>query len=115
MKKQIYEITFWARENKGEEVEEKIFSLLNEFNFELIKKIPLKTKELAYPINKEKFGQLGTIYFYGDPTKIENFKMKIKQINEILRFIILRRKSLKLEEAVKPEAEIEVSEAVYES
>lgn len=106
MKKQIYEITFWTKENRGEEVEKKIFSLLNEFNFELIKKIPLKTKELAYPINKEKFGQLGTIYFYGNPTKIEDFKIKFKQIKEILRFIIVKRKSVKIEEITKSEAEI---------
>ncbi len=97
MERKIYEITFWARQNKGEQVEEKLLSLLEKFNFELIKKIPLKTKELAYPIDKETSGELGTIYFYGLPEKIEELKNKVKQIKEILRFIILVRRGLKIE------------------
>ncbi len=95
MQRKIYELTFWIRQGKGEETLNKISLLMEEFNFELIKKIPLRTKEMAYPIMKDKIGDFGTVYFYGLPSKIEDFKKKIGKINNILRFVILKRKALK--------------------
>jgi ribosomal protein S6 len=51
---------------------------------------------MAYPIQKEKVGKFGTFYFNADKEKIEEFKNKVRGLPEILRFIILRRKHLKL-------------------
>ncbi len=96
MEPRKYEITYWIRVNvNSEEVENKILELLQKYNFELLKKIPAKTKNLAYPIKKETVGQLGTIYFSGTSDKIELFKEEVKKIKEILRFIIVRRKYIK--------------------
>lgn len=95
MERKIYEITFWARNGLGSKVEENLLELIKNFDFELIKKIPVKAKELAYPIQKETVGELGTIYFYGISNKMEEFQAKVRQIKEILRFIIVKRKALK--------------------
>ena len=113
MKNKIYEISFWARQDRGEEVSDKILSLIKEFDFELIKKMPLKTKEMAYPIMKEKIGDFGTIYFYGTQEKIENFKNRIKKIENILRFIVLKRKILKgiTDENIKLKSEAIINES----
>lgn len=91
----VYEITFWSKLDKGEEIKEKIISLFKDFNFELIKENIIKSKEMSYPIQKEKIGELVTIYFWGSNEKIESFKSMVKKIDGILRFILLKRKQLK--------------------
>jgi ribosomal protein S6 len=93
--KQIYELSFWLK-NDVDENDVLLEKLLENFNFEIIQKIPPKTKPLAYSIKKETIGKFGTFYFYADKEKIEEFKNKVKGLPEILRFIILRRKHLKL-------------------
>ena len=94
MGKQIYELSYWLKS----EVEENknLKELLEKFGFELIHENPPKIRNMAYPINKEKIGKFGTFYFYAQPEKIEEFKNKLKNLDEILRFIILKRKQLKL-------------------
>ena len=94
MRKQIYELSYWLKS----EVEENknIKDLLEKFKFEIIHENPPKLRNLAYPINKEKMAKFGTFYFYAQPEKIDEFKNKLKNNNEILRFIILRRKQLKV-------------------
>ncbi len=107
MESRKYEITYWIKADvKAEEIENKLLELLQKYGFKLLKKIPVKRKNLAYPIEKETIGQLGTIYFLGTNDKIEMFKEEVKKIKEILRFIILRRKYIKeliLEEKNKTE------------
>lgn len=94
MKKQIYELSYWL---KNEVEENKILKdLLEKFGFELIHENPPKVRNLAYPINKERTAKFGTFYFYATSDKIEEFKNKLRNLNEILRFIILKRKHLKL-------------------
>jgi ribosomal protein S6 len=93
--KQTYELSFWLK-NDAEENVSQLRKLFENFKFEIIQEIPPKTKALAYPIQKETVGKFGTIYFYAEKEKIEEFKNKVKALPEILRFIILRRKHLKL-------------------
>jgi ribosomal protein S6 len=93
--KQTYELSFWLK-NDAEENVSQLRKLFENFKFEIIQEIPPKTKTLAYPIQKETVGKFGTIYFYAEKEKIEEFKNKVKALPEILRFIILRRKHLKL-------------------
>mgnify|MGYP001035192730 CR=1 FL=1 len=95
MKRQIYELSYWLRQDIEENFD-KIKNLLENFNFEIIQEIPPQKKHLAYPIKKETIGKFGTFYFYADKEKIEDFKNKLRGIQEILRFIILKRKHLKL-------------------
>lgn len=109
MRKKIYEISFWTSQGQGEEVIDQILSLLQKFQFELIKKMPLKTKEMAYPIKKEKIGDFGTVYFYGFQEKIEEFKKELKKIEKILRFILLQRKTLKGLEEENKQTKIELN------
>jgi len=95
--KKIYEISFWIRKDyEPEEIEEKILSFLKDLDLELIKKMPSKMKDLAYPINKETQAYFGTIYLYSEPNKISLLEKKLKSLSEILRFVILERKTLKL-------------------
>jgi len=93
--KQIYELSFWLRNDVDENIPQ-LRELFENFKFEIIQEIPLKTKVLAYPIQKETIGKFGTFYFYAEKEKIEEFKNKLKNLDGILRFIILRRKHLKL-------------------
>ncbi len=97
MTKIIYELSGWIKNDVDENnFMTQIKKLLEDFKFELINEQCSKTKKLAYPIKKEEFGKFFTFYFYGNNKDIENFKNKIKKINEILRFIILKRKYLKI-------------------
>ena len=52
-------------------------------------------------------GQLGTIYFYGTPDKINDLSDYLKKMQEILRFIILKRKVLKEDNLNKTKDELE--------
>ncbi|BCX15235.1 MAG: hypothetical protein KatS3mg097_127 [Candidatus Parcubacteria bacterium] len=95
MRKQIYEISFWAINDFGNKVEETILQLLDDFKFKLLKKNPLKIKNLAYPINNHINGEFGTIYFEVEETdisKMKDFHQAVKNINNIIRFIILKKK-----------------------
>ena len=93
--KQIYELSFWLKNDADENVPE-LRRLFENFKFEIIQVITPQTRPMAYPIQKETVGKFGTIYFYAEKEKIEEFKNKVKGLSEILRFIILRRKHLKL-------------------
>ena len=93
--KQTYELSYWLR-NDIDENNFQIKKLLESFKFDIIQEIPPKTRVTAYPIKKENIGKFGTIYFYADKEKVEEFKNKLRGIEEILRFIILKRKHLKL-------------------
>lgn len=89
----IYEISFWLKNDI--ESSKEIKDLLEKFNFEIIFEAPLRSKQLAYAIQKQKIGKFGTIYFYGVPEKMGYLKDELKKNKSILRYIILRRKQLK--------------------
>jgi len=95
MERQIYELSYWLKADSQEE-NLKFRDIFEKFGFEVIQEIQPKTKNLAYPIKKETIGKFGTFYFYASQDKIEDFKNKIKTIDQILRFIILKRKSFKI-------------------
>jgi len=93
--KQIYEFSFWLKKDADENAPQ-LKKLFENFKFEIIQETPAKLKNLAYSIQKETLGKFGTIYFYADKEKIEEFKNKARGLKEILRFIVLRRNHLKL-------------------
>jgi ribosomal protein S6 len=95
MEKQIYELSYWLKADEQEE-NIKFEDIFKNFDFEVIQEIQPKIKHMAYPIKKENIGKFGTFYFYGQKDKIEDFKNKIKSIDRILRFVILKRKSFKI-------------------
>lgn len=109
----FYEISFWIKKDyEPEKIEDKILKILEDLKFELVKKIPSKMKSMAYPIKKEISGYFGTIYFSGEPEKIFILNQKIKAIPEILRYITLKRKAIKVQpetnqtkESVQPKLE----------
>lgn len=95
MRKQIYEISFWAVNDFGDKIEEAVIQLLDNFNFKLLKKNPIKKKKLAYPIDNQTSGEFGTIYFEVEEVnfkKIRDFHKAVNDIHNILRFIILKKK-----------------------
>lgn len=96
MSQRKYELSFWIKLG-SEKVIDKINQLFQELNLEIVKTVNLKEGKLAYPIKKETMGLFGTIYFKGEPEKVLLLKTKLKNFNEILRFIILKR--LKLNES----------------
>jgi ribosomal protein S6 len=93
--KQTYEISFWLK-NDADENAAQLRKLFEDFKFEIIQETPPRIKTLVYPIEKETVGKFGTFYFYAEKEKIEEFKNKVRGLPGILRFIVLRRKHLKL-------------------
>lgn len=91
--KNTYEISYWLKIDSDKE---KVKKILEEMNLELIEEVPPKERVPAYPINKETIGLFGTLYFYAEPEKVEILKEKIRPLNDVLRFIILKRKYLKI-------------------
>lgn len=92
MRQQIYELSFWLRQDVENLDLKKLF---DKYKFEIIREIAPRTLKPAYPINKETVAKFITIYFKGDPQNIENFKSNLRNLKEILRFVILKRKVLK--------------------
>lgn len=92
MEKNIYELSFWFKQDK-ENIDLK--DIFEKYGFEVIRNNPPKLMKSAYPLAKELMSKFVTIYFYAYPDKIDDFKKDLKNIKEILRFIILKRKTVK--------------------
>lgn len=54
-------------------------------------------QKLAYPIKKEVRAYLSSLTFHLLPEKLENLKMKLKTLPEILRFLLFTKKVAKVE------------------
>lgn len=80
---------------KINEIEKEISSFL-EKNGGILEKIeePLK-RTLFYPIKKFKEAFLGSVYFFLEPEMIKELEKKLKEKNEILRFLVLSEKAPK--------------------
>lgn len=98
MDKQLYEFTYWlGLETESEAEEQKLLALITKAGGELAEKVMPRKRRLAYPIEKQTMGSLGTIYFWLVPEMIPGLKEEIRQIRTILRSILLRRKKNALE------------------
>ncbi|KKS18891.1 MAG: hypothetical protein UU76_C0012G0014 [Parcubacteria group bacterium GW2011_GWC1_41_7] len=60
----------------------------------IVSKSMPKKKRLAYPIEKQILGYLGSIYVEADPESIETLKKDLRVYKGLLRFIILSRKTV---------------------
>lgn len=102
----LYELSFWARkEADPEKLEEELIKLLENLGLEIVKKISLKMRNMAYPILKENIGYWGTIYFNATPEKIPFIDKEVKSKSLILRYVILHRKQAKFLKETKEQSQ----------
>ncbi|MEM0476390.1 MAG: 30S ribosomal protein S6 [Candidatus Aenigmatarchaeota archaeon] len=91
----LYDLTFWISINEeSKKIEEKILNLIGNLGGKVELVIQSKKRALAYPIMKETHGYLGTIYFSAEPQITEKIYEELKKVQGILRFLIVKRKSL---------------------
>jgi len=100
----LYELTYLISPELKEEEIKKVFSriesLLSETGGILIENKSQGTVKLGYEIKKQKEALSATAKFQMAPEKIKSFQEKIKEIPEILRFLILAAKPEKIKKEV---------------
>jgi len=95
MEKKLYDLTFWININSEPQlVENKVKEMIEKEGGEIVLTVGAKKRNLAYPIKKEIVGYLDTIYFYASSELVEKLNSELKKIQEILRFLIVKRKNL---------------------
>ncbi|GBD34373.1 30S ribosomal protein S6 [bacterium HR35] len=95
MEKKLYDLTFWININSEPQVvENKVKDIIEKEGGEIALIVGAKKRNLAYPINKEIVGYLDTIYFYGSSELAIKLNSELKKNQEILRFLIVKRKNL---------------------
>jgi ribosomal protein S6 len=93
--KKLYDLTYWARiSSDPKEVENKVLELIKNLEGEIFGVSEAQKKEMAYPIEKETHGYLSSIFFYAEPQTAEKLNFELKRFNEILRFLIVKRKTV---------------------
>lgn len=98
MDKQLYEFTYWlGLETEPGAEEQKLLDLIAKAGGEVAEKVMPRKRRLAYPIEQQTIGSLGTIYFWLMPEAIPGLKEEIRQIRTLLRSILLHRKKNALE------------------
>lgn len=106
----LYELTYLISPDLSEEelkaFQEKINSFVQAEGGRVRESKNLIKKKLEYPIKNRDKVYFGTLNFYSDPEKLENFEKKLKKESLILRYLILNKKTL---EKIKiPEIRTEV-------
>ena len=100
----LYELTYLISPELKEEEIKKVFarieSLLSETGGILIENKSQGTVKLGYEIKKQKEALSATAKFQMAPEKIKSFQEKIKEIPEILRFLVLAAKPEKIKKEV---------------
>ncbi len=95
--KKLYDLTYWLKANSNiNEEEEKILNLLKKFDVDIIYTIAPRKRNFAYRINDEIYGFLGSIFFNTTAKEIIAINQALKEIKSILRFLIIKRKTLPL-------------------
>lgn len=95
--KQIYELTCWFRNDVDPSLtEKKVLNLIQNLNpeIEIELSLPYQKKLLAYKIEGETWGYLKVIYFRSPKHLVKNINDELKKHKEILRFLIVKVKSL---------------------
>jgi len=93
--RKLYDLTYWSRISfDPEEVENEVLELIKNFQGEIVGVSGSQKKQLAYPVERETYGYLNSVYFYADPQKVEKINFELKKFKEILRFLIIKRKVL---------------------
>lgn len=95
MTKNIYDLSYWLKLDCDPEQEEKrILELLQNNNCEIKLNLDPKKKNLAYPINKETSGYFGTVYFCAEKDVVPKLEKSLLTFANVLRFLIVKRKTL---------------------
>jgi len=91
----LYDLTFWIKIDKNpEEVMAEVKGLIEKSGAQLEFDLGYKKKQMAYPINKETVGYLATLLFRAEPEIAEKINKELKKIQGILRYLIVKRKTL---------------------
>jgi small subunit ribosomal protein S6 len=69
-------------------------TLIQDLKGEIVSEKILGEKKLSYPIKKEKRGFYWLLYFNLSPQKVKKFEEKLKNIPEILRFLIVKKRKI---------------------
>jgi small subunit ribosomal protein S6 len=95
-----YELTYLISselsEEEAKEFQGKVTSLIQAEGGVLVEQSSLLRKKLAYPIKKQTQAYLAILVFQSEPEKIANLEKKLKSENQILRYLILTKKELKV-------------------
>jgi len=88
-----YEITHLISseipEEEVKQVQSRLVSLIqSEGGLVLEEKIPFR-KKLAYPVRKQSQAYLSFLVFQMEPEKLKDLEKKIKEISQILRYLLL--------------------------
>jgi len=90
----FYELTYIISGNLPEDqhppVLEKVSSLLNQAQAQIVLNEDLGKKKLAYPIKNLRHGFYKTMTFYLEPAKLKAIENELKLENKILRFLIIK-------------------------
>ena len=97
----IYLISSEVDEKQRQSSVENVISLIKENQGDLKEENPLIEKRLAYPIKKQTIAFVGNLYFSLDSDKAQEIKDKLKQDNNILRFMFVVKKPEKIKEMRK--------------
>ncbi|GIW65831.1 MAG: hypothetical protein KatS3mg094_350 [Candidatus Parcubacteria bacterium] len=96
----MYELGYWLNiESKLEEELEKIKKILTKYEAEIILEESPKKRNLSYSIKKQTLGYFGYLVFKLEKNEnLEKINKELKNISRILRFLIIKRKSVPLKE-----------------
>ncbi|MEA3296062.1 MAG: 30S ribosomal protein S6 [Patescibacteria group bacterium] len=98
----FYELTYLISsetdEKQRQSFVDNIISLIKENQGDLKQENPLTEKPLAYPIKKQTTAFVGDLYFSLDSDKAKEIENKLKQDNNILRFMFVVKKLEKIKE-----------------
>jgi len=85
-------------EKELDALKEKVFSFIQEEQGILVKNSDPVQKTLGYPIKKKQQAFFLTIDFQLNPESLEKIKNKLKKESEILRFLLLNKKTSRTKE-----------------
>lgn len=99
----IYLISPELFEEDRKDFQSKIISFIQENEGTLDNVTNPVIKKLFYPIKKKNQAFLGVLDFYLEPSNLKNFEKKVKKQNQILRYLILEKKILKIPSKIRKE------------
>jgi len=100
----LYELTYLVSSELTPEQMEALFKKINSLVLEngeiAVSAAPIKRK-LSYPIKKQNTAFLNQIEFNFDPEEIDKFKKELNKEEEILRIMLIEKKSIKVKKKVR--------------
>lgn len=91
--------------NQLKQKKEEILSLIKELNGEIVEEKELEKRKLGYEIQQRKEALMGIVIFNMEQKKIKEFEQRMKKIEGVLRFLLMKKKRRK-EKTQKPKTKI---------